>query len=241
MKSIVVGDIHNHVEDVEEILSNYPGHRKIFVGDYFDNFSDTRIDAIRTAEWLKYSLNQPNRVHLLGNHDISYHPSNKKSYICSGYSHEKRDAINKILTPYEWDEIKLLHVEDNWHISHAGITKHWWCHPVTGYSDLIDRVNDVQKHLFDIYQPAVWEADFKRGGGNKVGGLLWCDWDNLNVINGINQIVGHTPTYKTLTKKYPTYNDNVNVCIDCFPQSILEINGNNYTIIELNRPCQYKR
>ena len=241
MKSIIIGDLHNNVEEVEEIVSRYPDHKIIFVGDYFDNFGDSSIDATLTADWLKYSLKQSNRVHLMGNHDISYHPTNNKRYVCTGYSNDKQLAIDQVLTLQDWDKIKLLHIEDGWHISHAGLTKKWFEHPVTGFTDISERIDYIKSTLFDAYQPSIWEADATRGGRNQYGGLLWCDWTRLNVIDGMNQIVGHTPIGHIDVKKYPIYNETVNICVDCFPCEILEIDGKTYKIIELDRPSQYSR
>ena len=243
MKSIVIGDLHNNVEEVEGIVSRYPEHKIIFVGDYFDNFGDCSIDATCTADWLKYSLKQPNRIHLIGNHDISYHPNNKKMYMCAGYNYDKQIAIDQVLTLQDWDKLKLLHIEDDWHISHAGLTKQWFEHPVTGFTDIVERIDNLQSTLYDAYQPSIWEADETRGGRSKCGGLLWCDWTRLNVINGMNQIVGHTPSKWIDVKRYPIYNEtrNINICVDCFPSEILEIDRKTYKIIKMGKPSQYSR
>jgi len=63
-KIIAIGDIHNHWVEAEQIASLYDKtHRIIFTGDYFDDFGDTAQDAIQTAQWLKESLDKPNRIH----------------------------------------------------------------------------------------------------------------------------------------------------------------------------------
>jgi hypothetical protein len=240
MKILAIGDVHNHVDGLENWLAPYVDtHKFIFLGDYFDSFYDSCIDASKTASWLKYSLVQPNRIHLIGNHDISYHPHNTNLYNCPGYTWDKKAAISQILSLDDWNKIKLSHYENGWYFSHAGFTKHWWEHPVTGFSDLQERAEKTWADVFNSYQPSIWEADYTRGGSSHYGGVLWCDWSRLGVIDGINQVVGHTPGRKIRTRISSTDKKTVNICVDCLPSQLLEIDGDQYNIIDLNVRSQY--
>ena len=40
MKLLVIGDIHNRWQKAEKICEKFPNHKKIFIGDYFDDFGD---------------------------------------------------------------------------------------------------------------------------------------------------------------------------------------------------------
>ncbi len=198
MKTLIVGDIHNKHKKIEPLLSKWDGNI-ILVGDYFDDFYDTVDDAISTALWLKESLTKSNRIHLMGNHDFHYMLPLYSDVYCSGYREDKHKSIKSILNKDDWDKIKYLHVQNNYWISHAGITKNWFSHPVKGFD--LDSVNSILNRAIDCVnclnyseiQP-IYAADFYRGGRYQKGGILWNDWRNIDLIEGVTQIVGHTPS-----------------------------------------------
>ena len=185
-KILVIGDVHNKWVMAEAIASSYDNtHTVIFVGDYFDDFGDSSIDADQTARWLKKSLEKPNRIHLLGNHDINYAYYNIRPgsnlgdqiYNCSGYTPQKDDAINRILTNEDWDKIKIAHYENGFWFSHAGF------HPIW-FGDFNGMTNEsIQKKLDSIkiavetrsYCGELGGAGRCRGGSHRIGGLLWRD------------------------------------------------------------------
>lgn len=191
---IVIGDIHNAWYQAEDICNKYPDTLKIFVGDYFDSIEDNAGIAADTAMWLKNSLKSSDRIHLLGNHDFQYLSQGK--HICSGFSVEKNNAINSILSLEDWQSIKLYTNIDKWLISHAGFTHKWFEHPVIGFNldninNIIDRAyRSIHTQTSDILP--LWAADHWRGGRYNKGGLLWNDWRNSDFISGYNQIFGHT-------------------------------------------------
>lgn len=73
-KILAIGDIHQapNLEQIEATIARENPDRVIFVGDYFDQWHDHPDHAAKTARWLKQSLADPKRVHLLGNHDLHY-------------------------------------------------------------------------------------------------------------------------------------------------------------------------
>jgi hypothetical protein len=254
---IVIGDIHNHWAEAEQIASKYDEtHTIVFTGDYFDDFGDTAIDADQTARWLKSSLGKPNRVHLMGNHDINYSYLNYRSdtfgspqniYNCSGYSIQKDDAINRILTSEDWDKIKHYHFQYGFLFTHAGIHPHWFECPVRGVD--IDYVKEKLDKATVDYRNRTWNdiigaAGRCRGGSHKAGGILWCDYfREARLIPKIRQVFGHTPVTSEVSSGIDIDtddNDCVNINIDCGLSQVLEIFPNGgYNILSTDYPNFY--
>jgi len=240
-KILVIGDIHNHWVEAEAIASKYDAtHKIIFIGDHFDDFGDSAIDAEQTARWLKSSLEKPNRIHLMGNHDINYSYLNYKKdstgalqniYSCSGYDLRKDDAINRIMTNEDWDKVKMYHYENGWFFTHAGISKHWFEHPVLGTtSEVIIKKLDEAIELYKNreYSDVLGAAGRCRGGSHKVGGVLWHDhFREAEPIRGIKQVYGHTPVTTSIGPCIDIYKeediDAVNVNVDCGLQEVFRI------------------
>ncbi len=211
MKTIIIPDIHNRVDWIESFLSSLEYDNVVFLGDYFDEFKDTRKDAINAAEWLKQSLYKPNRIHLIGTHDIWYMFPKNPFVKASGNSSGKAKAINKILSKEDWELLKLFHYTQLHWITHAGI------HP--SFADETNIRNKIRietnKALDDVKNgnSNPWlGAGEARGGYQKFGGIIWLDWnEEFEPIPYINQIVGHT------THIHPVENctkNSKNYCID---------------------------
>ena len=250
-KIIAIGDIHNHWVEAEAIASKYDStHTIVFAGDYFDNFGDSAIEADQTARWLKESLSKPNRVHLMGNHDINYAYFNLRPgsslgdqiYTCSGYSPAKDDAINRIMSNEDWDKIKFAHKENGFWFSHAGFHPFWFSSPPYGMDDQIIEIKlkKIQKSIEDReFSNELAGAGKCRGGMNKVGGLLWRDamresytGSYWNDESGIKQVSGHTPMYKGIDIE-ETRNKGLCIDIDCGLSQVLEIlEDGTYNIID---------
>lgn len=256
-KIIAIGDIHNHWAEAEAIASKYDEtHTIIFVGDYFDDFGDSAIDADQTARWLKASLQKPNRIHLMGNHDINYSIYNagttstgipRNIYYCSGYTLAKDLAINKVLNEDDWAKIKLYHFEHGFLFTHAGLHPFWFEHPIKGFD--IDYVKEKMDKAADNYYNRVWDdligaAGRCRGGSHKAGGILWCDYfREATLMSGVKQVFGHTPVTTRTSSGIDIDTDgyrSVNINIDCGLSEILEIHKNGgYNIISTGYPNFY--
>jgi hypothetical protein len=233
---IVIGDVHNHIVAAETIAAKYEKDDVIiFVGDYFDDFHDNAGVATKTAQWLKESIQKPNRVHLLGNHDLHYSPlcqyrhgnNVMKFYRCSGYTAEKDEAINSVMTQADWMKLKLHANTNGWFITHAGIHPHWFEKPMTGMTphEVEERLEACEQcYLSHEYNPIIGGAGRCRGGEHKAGGITWMDHQQEAIpCRGIFQIYGHTPSRGGVDP----YADNGgnNICIDCGLQEILKISG----------------
>jgi hypothetical protein len=160
---------------------------------------------------------------LFGNHDL-YYVSPYAPIQASGYSPEKHAAINTIMTPDDWNRLKLLHYEDGFYFSHAGLHKALHIHPVLGADP-----NWLQERLagtLEQYKNGLitdWlDIGMSRGGPKRIGGLTWQDWDmDFNPIEGVNQIVGHTP-HHTPQQKLGRNSENYD----------LDTHANHYGILE---------
>lgn len=195
VKIIIISDIHNNYLTAEKIIEKENPDKIIFLGDYFDDFDDTVQDAINTAKWLTKSLKIENRVHLIGNHDLSYMTDNP-DLKCSGYTEEKHTVIKKQSIP--WNTLKMYYwLDEKWLCTHAGMSNLFVKQHRTKKSDSIQQVLDVSQkdleHIDDVnYAHSFFQIGFCRGGSSAVGGPLWCDYTEFAPIPGINQIFGHT-------------------------------------------------
>lgn len=197
MRTIVISDLHHRHHWVESYLAGQTYDEVIFLGDYFDGQPDG-VDAARaTAEWLKASLNQPRRIHLLGNHDIWYGYGCAYAF-CSENSLEKRAAIASVLTAADWERMELCHYSQGYLFSHAGVHEQWFSHSIHGVTvSYIRKVCGIgRKNLLNGNPDPIFMAGQARGGGygRRPGGITWLDYDReFKPIEGLNQIVGHTP------------------------------------------------
>ena len=202
-KLLIIPDIHTHYGKVERIISKYSKtHKFIFMGDYFDQFGDTPEINASTAHWLKTTMTEhPDWVYLYGNHDMIYHPH--FSCMCSGFSSQKKIAINQEMTIEDWDKLKYFYHENGYWFSHAGLTKYWFQHPMSEKinEQTVQRIVDdaVSKLKSGNESNAVWAAGFSRGGSNVVGSLTWLDWRDMELIPDMKQVVGHSPIKKINT------------------------------------------
>lgn len=194
MKTLVISDIHNHVEWIEDFLSNQKYDKVVFLGDYFDNFGDDFTDVLETSVWLKHSLKFENRVHLFGNHDMSYAFPNNDYLFCPGWSEEKSNAVNSMMSGEDWKKLKLVEFVDGFALSHAGFHPALFRHPMKGMT---------QEHVLKCCSTAMMEAESRqwsmylqvgtRMGQHGYGGCIWLDWSEFEPVQEIKQIVGHTP------------------------------------------------
>ena len=209
-KTLIIPDVHNRISLVEKIIESVKPNKTIFLGDYFDNFFDNAEIARNTAEWFKSSINQKDRIHLVGNHDIHYWFSENPNVRCSGYEYGKSVVINDIVTTNDWEKLKFFHILDRkFLLSHAGIHPSF-INDKTKSGQISDNISlkklksklekdskSAIKELYNGEQHWFTGAGYSRGGSQKYGGITWCDWNReFHPIRGIHQIVGHTPNYE---------------------------------------------
>ncbi len=195
---LIVPDLHTRYEWIEELVSKVNPKLTIFLGDYFDQFRDTPEQNQYTAQWLRYSIHQTGRIHILGNHDIPYaHPGHPQAK-CPGFTKLKCAAINQVMQPLDWAMCQMFVVHGQFIMSHAGIQASylnpmmdlaqlgtWMADRAADYWDAVDR---GQEHWF-----------LNRGQSRDIrshhsfGGLVWADFSELVPLPGWDQVVGHSP------------------------------------------------
>jgi hypothetical protein len=202
-KLLVIPDIHTHYQKAERIIRKFEKtHKFIFLGDYFDQFGDTPETNGDTAEWLQKTMeDHPDWMYLAGNHCVHYHPS--FSIMCSGFSTHKKISINEVLTIEDWNKLKYFHFENGHWFSHAGITKYWFQHPMKDGLKIENVQKIIDESIIKLesgdYENAIWAASYRRGGSSPVGSITWQDWNDLELIPEIRQVVGHTPISRIIT------------------------------------------
>lgn len=216
MKSVIISDLHNRVDWVDEFVNQTEYDELIFLGDYFDSWKDNAWNASKTALWLKHALdNYRSTIWLLGNHDMPYRFPSNYHLCCPGWTHPKSRIVNETLKQEDWKKFRLFYYTQGFLLSHAGVLKDIFEHPVKGLTtDIIaERCNEALEKAACGLPSAVLSAGRDRGGSVSLpgGGITWCDWNSFEPIPGLNQIVGHTIDDFVRTNYHP---ESQNYCLD---------------------------
>jgi len=184
--------------------------KTVFVGDYVDSYDLSNVVILdNLKKILQFKKALPDKVVLLiGNHDIQYFIPNE---VCSGYRAEMNPDLYQLFTENK-DLFKMAHLEKNntgvkylW--THAGVTSRWLkdtckdlCNPryrhyeITKDFDAED-LETFLNNLLELRVDNLFNVDAHSGGYNLWAGPLWVRPTILNEfpLEGVNQIVGHTP------------------------------------------------
>lgn len=187
MKRIIIGDIHGDITAVQLALDNFPDHRPLFMGDFLDSFDNPVSRQIEVVNKVLQLVKDDKADSLLGNHELSYIDSRMRA---SGF----KAATEVQVMPIRSDLFRLFHpcmYDENNRVlfSHAGLSKTLWDDHGFTYKNLPEKLEDW---MSDLNSP-LWGIGRSRGGWEKCGGLLWCDWQTEFVpIPGLRQVVGHS-------------------------------------------------
>jgi len=199
MKTLVIPDLHQApvLEQIETTIQKEQPDLTVFLGDYFDHFDDVPDDARRMADWLSQSLEDPQRLHLVGNHDVAYLWPGPAT-TCPGYTEGKRFVIEEALGKQAAVKFRFHLSVDGWLLSHAGLASVWLPRKID-LSEIPSWLTQEEQHArtaFAEYRMH-WFAAIgeRRGGYSPAGGILWCDLHELekSSVKGLKQLVGHTP------------------------------------------------
>lgn len=235
MKTLVIADIHNRIQWIEDALpklkEKYNYDEVVFLGDYFDSFHDNHWMAMNTAHWLKKSLAHPDRIHLLGNHDMPYRFPQNDSLWCPGFTPLKCKSVAQILTTADWDLTRPAYTSNGWLFSHAGFSPDLCTHPVNGSLSTIELVAEAAKGI-EILRGGLHHPLFLPGARMEepvMGGITWMDWDEEAVVYpGVKQLVGHTPSNCVRTLQTP---EGEMHCMDTHNKLLCLITDGNLEII----------
>ncbi len=191
MKTLIIPDIHTKFQIAESIIKSESPDSIVFLGDYFDAFNETEQDTHNTARWLATSLQQQNRIHLIGNHDLPYMADNPV-FLCSGFSESKKYIINLYDIP--WNKMHTYCYVGDHLCTHAGVSKQFFEeHSTDTLNEFMKQSTEDLKHIDDVnYLQKFFRAGVLRGGVHKNGGIVWCDYNEFTDIPHIKQIFGHT-------------------------------------------------
>jgi len=208
MRTLVIPDVHQKLGKLNKILENNTFDKLVSLGDWFDNFHDTSIQARKTAERIieLYSIHGDNFTWILGNHDIPYmYPNMFDYYACSGNTREKGRAIQEVFggsskpLGYHVELAHVIKVEGCLDIvlSHAGVSEEHFAKPFVdsvSSQSVLERCEQAFRNMKLMFQDPILCAGPARGGRETVGGITWLDWyDEFEPVASISQIVGHTP------------------------------------------------
>ena len=190
-KILIVPDVHGRafwhramelVDQVDQI---------VFLGDYLDPYSHEGISFDLALEEfnkiLEFKKEYPDLITLLvGNHDMHY--IIKDFMDCSRRNMDMLDQLHKLYNS-NLDLFNLIHIEDDWLFSHAGVYKGW----MDKYEFTLEDLN--LKTFLGSHWPALEDLSMYRGGYNYVGSCIWADIRESvknELFPGYKQIVGHT-------------------------------------------------
>ena len=190
-KILIVPDVHGRafwhramelVDQVDQI---------VFLGDYLDPYSHEGISFDLALEEfnkiLEFKKEYPDLITLLvGNHDMHYIIEDFMD--CSRRNTAMLDQLHKLYNS-NLDLFNLIHIEDDWLFSHAGVYKGW----MDKYEFTLEDLN--LKTFLGSHWHALEDLSFYRGGYNSVGSCVWADIRE-SVKNELfpeyKQVVGHT-------------------------------------------------
>jgi calcineurin-like phosphoesterase family protein len=228
-RTLVIPDIHEEYERLEKLLSKHSDvDRRVFLGDWFDSFNPKSRHK-QTAELLIKLADDPKNEFVWGNHDLQYSNIKNPHMFCAGYTDRKSREL-AMVPWWVWKRFQLFWWEtDNLLISHAGIHPSL-AHPIKGVTRewLNEEGVRAKTALSSRCSHPLLDPGAVHGSKRQLyGGIFWLRWWELEPIEGIDQIVGHTPGDEVRWKKTKTSN---NVCIDTHLRHVAYVDDGKITI-----------
>jgi len=222
MKTIIIADIHQRVENVKTILDREKNADEfIFLGDWFDSFHNPpKVTSFReTCAFLReLVLNkkyyQQKLTFCVGNHDLSYiyrnnRPSatsvhNTPEYYCSGVTSSKVNTFRKeffdkgLNDKFFLRNFQIAYQSQGWTFSHAGVIPQHL--PYGGNlkdfveKDCVDAFNCFRQLRNYPKNYILSDVGECRGGWAQFGGLLWLDYSREFYASSDigKQVFGHS-------------------------------------------------
>lgn len=200
---LVVPDVHLRIEPLRSLLDAWSDSGPVvFLGDFFDDFGDTRGRNREMAEFLKDEiLPKPRHTVLMGNHDLHYSPWCPSELWCSGFHPDKKEAIGEVLGVEEFAHFKWAHSWGGILFTHAGLHPRLIPPLSSGKAEELSGwigQSCVQAIANRDPSEPLLRAGRARGGYQPVGGVIWMDAREYQPIEGLRQIFGHTPLHEPM-------------------------------------------
>lgn len=211
MKVNIIPDIHGSNKWKE--LTMTTSDLCIFLGDYCDSFTESNEQIINNLlDIIQFKKDNIDKVVLLwGNHEFQYLYPYDNEYSCSGLRPEIQFILHDILrenkslfvNAYDINTLVDDVIVKSFLFTHAGIQDHWFKNVFKGNvkDSIAYQLNNPENRE---QEKALHDVGYIRGGNKTIGGIFWCDQNELKKpLRGYTQIVGHTPrksvfVYKTL-------------------------------------------
>jgi Calcineurin-like phosphoesterase len=208
-KTLVIPDIHDQIETAQSIVDREIFDQVVFLGDFFDGHSTGVKEARESAAFLRSLLSERKAHILIGNHDIHYFWNT--GWHSSGYSLEKQDAILMEMGPDHYrHKAKLYLWVEGWLLTHAGLSA--YLAPATNLKGWLEGQSRQAFHDLGVGDHHfLLEAGRARGGIEKCGGIIWCDWREFIPICNVDQLFGHT---RANCVRETFANESHSVCLD---------------------------
>ena len=221
-ETIVFGDVHGLTYWKRAVEEN-PDCRYIFLGDYFDPYTDIAPKQLiaNMKEIIQLKKDNPNEVILLiGNHDLHYIDLN--IYPCSRFD----DRIEKAAHALFSENAHLFQYafqEENRIFTHAGISQKWFFDDFQGDANknIAEQLNNPEHDQLPALKRCGW---FRGGDRYAVGGILWADIEELDEpLPNYIQFVGHNRVGEI--RKYERNNGVIFFCDCLYNEKYLKLNS----------------
>jgi hypothetical protein len=154
-------------------------------------WGDGLRDMRATCQWLRRSLGNPFRTHLIGNHDLAYLLPLHNQAWCPGWTPKKQQVFDEEMAGLGPSSFRIACMVGPWLLTHAGaLGEHL---DATGSLGLLGQIEREFASACSGDRSWLFNKGPVRGGFDMHGGILWQDWNlEFAATPGVNQIVGHT-------------------------------------------------
>ena len=200
--TLVIGDIHHRTDFADKAIKRYSsrGQRTVFLGDYFDAFGDGTREMRATCQWLRRSLKDPNRTHLLGNHDLAYLMPLHHQAWCPGWTSKKQQVFDEEMAGIGISSFRIACQVGPWLLSHAGVDGEHL--DELGSIGVVEQLERELARACSGSRSWLFDRSPERGGLDRAGAVLWADWREFALSTPVR--IG--PTFARLELTHPLAN-----------------------------------
>jgi hypothetical protein len=189
----------SNLDMIDACIADEGPNETIFLGNYFDEVAGDHVgveSARRMARWLKRSVSQSRRIHLMGGRDLPYlFADGYTSLGARGGCNGKREAaVWEVLGPMAHLNFHLTWWEGPWLFTHAGLS-------AARLPDGLSAPHGVRRYLDGELRSAMrarregrphwvwdWTDESESAGGES--GALRGEHGGLRAVRGVNQVFG---------------------------------------------------